>query len=236
MPLAPPPTQTLSLLLEWTHTCNTIHIWHMHTFETRLRVPWTVRSNQSVLKQINPEYSQKDWCWSWRSNTLAICCEELTHWKRPWCWERLKAGGEGDDRGWDGWMASLTQWVWVNSRRQWRTGKPGVLPTMGLQRARYNLVTCSVTYICIHTCVMPYIFTCVCVSCSVMSNFVSPWTVAPRLLCSWNSPGKNTGEGSHSLLQGKNPTLGSNPGSPVLQVDSLPSEPPEKYIFTYTHI
>ena len=58
----------------------------------------------------------KDWYWSWYSNTLATWCEELTHWKRPW--ERLKARGEGDDRGWDGWMASLTQWVcvWANSR------------------------------------------------------------------------------------------------------------------------
>jgi len=53
----------------------------------------------------------KDWCWSWSSNTLSIWCEELTHLKRPWCWERLRAGGEGDDRGWDGWMASLTQWT-----------------------------------------------------------------------------------------------------------------------------
>ena len=61
----------------------------------------------------------KDWCWSWNSNTFATWCEELTHWKRPWCWERLKAWGEGDDRGWDGWMASSTQWTWVwaNSRR-----------------------------------------------------------------------------------------------------------------------
>ena len=60
-----------------------------------------------------------DWCWSWNSNTLTTWCEELTHWKRPWCWERLKAGGEGDDRGWDGWMASLTQclWVWASSGR-----------------------------------------------------------------------------------------------------------------------
>ena len=67
----------------------------------------------------------KDWCWSGSFNTLAIWCKELTHWKRPWCWERLKAGGEQDDRGWDGWMASLTQWTWVwaNSGRQWRTGK-----------------------------------------------------------------------------------------------------------------
>ena len=55
----------------------------------------------------------KDWWYSlkdWNSNTLATWCNELTHWKRPWCWERLKAGGEGGDRGWDGWMASLTQW------------------------------------------------------------------------------------------------------------------------------
>ena len=53
----------------------------------------------------------KDWCWSWNSNTLATWCEELTPWKRPWCWGRLKVGGEGDDRGWDGWMASLTRWT-----------------------------------------------------------------------------------------------------------------------------
>ena len=55
----------------------------------------------------------KDWCWSWNSSTLATWWEELTHWKRPWCWARLKAGGEGDDRGSDGWMASLTKWTWV---------------------------------------------------------------------------------------------------------------------------
>ena len=63
----------------------------------------------------------KDWWWSWNSNTLATWWEELTHWKRPWCWERLKMGGEGDDRGWDGWIASLTwwTWVWVNSK-SWR--------------------------------------------------------------------------------------------------------------------
>ena len=75
----------------------------------------------------------KDWCWSWNSNTLAISCEELTHWKRPWCWERLQAGGEGNDRGWDGWMASPTQqtWVWVDSgswwqREAWRAAVHGV--------------------------------------------------------------------------------------------------------------
>ena len=66
-------------------------------------------------------------------------CEELTHLKRPWCWERLKAG-EGDNRGWDGWMASLTQWtwVWVNSRSWWWTGRPGVLQSMGSQRVGHD--------------------------------------------------------------------------------------------------
>ena len=75
----------------------------------------------------------KEWCWSWNSNSLATSCEELTHWKRLWCWEGLGAGGEGDDRGWDGWMASLTRWmwVWVNSRSWWWTGRPGVLRFMG---------------------------------------------------------------------------------------------------------
>ena len=65
----------------------------------------------------------KDWCWSWNSNTLATSCEELTHLKRPWCWER-KVGREGDDRGRDGWMASLTwwTWIWVSSRNWWWTG------------------------------------------------------------------------------------------------------------------
>ena len=76
-------------------------------------------------------------------NTLATWCKELTHWKRPWCWERLRAGGEGDDRGWDGWMASPTQWtwVWVNSGSSWWTGRPGVLQFMGLQRVRHDWST-----------------------------------------------------------------------------------------------
>ena len=85
----------------------------------------------------------KDWCWSWNSSTLAIWCEELTHWKRPWFWERLKAGGEGDNRGWDGWMASPIwwTWVWVSSRSWWWTGKPGMLQSMGLQRVRHDWLT-----------------------------------------------------------------------------------------------
>ena len=76
----------------------------------------------------------------WSSNTLATWGEEPNHWKRPWSWERLREGGEGSDRGWDGWTASLTQWtrVWANSKREWRTGKPGVRQSMGSQTVGYK--------------------------------------------------------------------------------------------------
>ena len=141
--------------------------WRIDAFELwcwrrLLRVPWTARSNHSILKEISPEYYWKDWCWSWNSNTLATWCKELTHWKRPWCWERLKAEGEVGDRGWDCWMASLTwwTWVWVGSRSWWWTGKPGVLQFMGLQRVVHEWVTelnwimrivcvCVCKYVCV---------------------------------------------------------------------------------------
>ena len=106
-----------------------------------LRVPWTARtSNQSILQEISPGYSLER---SWNSNTLATWCEELTYLKRPWCWERLKAGREGDDRGWDRWIASLTRWtwIWVSSGSWWRTGKPGVLQqSMRSQRVGHDWV------------------------------------------------------------------------------------------------
>ena len=98
-----------------------------------LRVPWTARrSNQSILKEISPGCQSKDWCWSWNSNTLATWYEELI-WKKPWCWERLRAGGEEVDRGWDGWMALPTQWkwVWVNSGSWWWTGGLGCCSPWG---------------------------------------------------------------------------------------------------------
>ena len=85
----------------------------------------------------------KDRCRSWSSNTFTTWWEEPTHWKRPWCWERLKVGGEGDDRGWDGWMASPTQWtwVWVSSGSWWWTGRPGLLQSRGSQRIRHDWST-----------------------------------------------------------------------------------------------
>ena len=80
---------------------------------------------------------------SWSSNTLVIWCEEPTHWKRPRCWEWLREGGEEGNRGWDCWMGSPTwwTWVWANSGRYWRIGKPGVLQSMGSQRLRRDLAT-----------------------------------------------------------------------------------------------
>ena len=97
---------------------------------------WCWRSKE--LKLVNPEENQP-WIFIGRTDAeaetpnLATWYEELMHWKRPWCWERLKVGGEGDDRGWDGWMASLNQWTWVwaNSGRWWRTGRPGMWQSMG---------------------------------------------------------------------------------------------------------
>ena len=109
-----------------------------------LRVPWTVRrSKQSILKECNPNIHWKDWWWSWSSNNSATWYEEPTPWERPWCWERLKAEGEERDRGWHGWMASLTQWTWVwaSSGRQWRTGKPSMPQSKGSQRVGHTWAT-----------------------------------------------------------------------------------------------
>ena len=108
---------------------------------------WTVvlektLENPLACKEFQPVHPKGNQSWIFigrtdaeaeTPNPLATWCEELIHWKRPWCWERLKAGGEGDDRGWDGWMASPTQWtwVWVNSRSWWWTRRPDLLQAMG---------------------------------------------------------------------------------------------------------
>ena len=94
--------------------CRRIDAFELWCWRRLLRVPWTERrSNQSILKTWILNIHWKNWYWSWNSNTLATLCKELTHLGRPWCWEKLKAGGEGDDSGWDGWMASPTWWTWV---------------------------------------------------------------------------------------------------------------------------
>ena len=119
--------------LNYKAECRRNDAFELWCWRSLLRVPWTPRrSSQSILGKSVLSVHWKDWCWNWNSNTLATCFEELTHWKRPWCWERLKAGREGDDRGWDGWMTSPTRWtwVWVTSGSWWWTGRPGVLPSM----------------------------------------------------------------------------------------------------------
>ena len=124
--------------------CQITDAFELWCWRRLLRVLWTARrSNQSILKEISPEYSLEGRMWSWSSNTLATWCKELTHWKRPWCWEKLKAGGKEEDRGCDGWMASPTQctWVWAGSRSWWWTAKLGMLQSMGSQRVRYDWVT-----------------------------------------------------------------------------------------------
>ena len=123
--------------------------WRIDAFELwcwrrLLRVPWTVRrSNQSILKEINLECSLEGLMLKLKLQYFGTWCEALTHWKRPWSWERSKAGGEGHDRGWDGWMASLTRWTWVwASSGSWcQTRKPGVLQSMGSQTVRRDWVT-----------------------------------------------------------------------------------------------
>ena len=117
---------------------DTFELW---CWRRLLRVPWPARSNQSILKEINPKYSLEELMLKhqhfghlmWRADSL----------EKTWCWVRFKPGGEGDDRGWDGWMASPTQWtqIWASSRRWWRMGKPGVLQSMGSQRVRQDWVT-----------------------------------------------------------------------------------------------
>ena len=94
--------------------CQRIDAFDLWCWRRLLRICWNARSNQSILKEIILNIHWKDWYWSWNSKTLTTGCKELTHWKWPWCWERLRAGREGDDRGWDAWMTSLTRWKWVD--------------------------------------------------------------------------------------------------------------------------
>ena len=141
------------------YSFSSSHVWmwelhHKESWALKNWCFWTVVLEKTPespmdckeIKPVNPEGNQSwifigYWCWS--SNTLAIWCKELTHWKRPSCWERLKAGGEGDNRGWDSWMASPMRCtgVWVGSGSWQWTGKPVVLQSMRLQRVGHDWVT-----------------------------------------------------------------------------------------------
>ena len=124
--------------------CRSIDSFELWCWRRLLRVPWTARrSNQSILKEISPRYSLEGLMLKLKLQYFGYLMLELTHWKRPWCWEGLGAGGEGDDRGWDGWMALSTRWtwVWVNSGSWWWTGRPGVLQFTGSQRVGHDWLT-----------------------------------------------------------------------------------------------
>ena len=124
-------------------TIRKAECWRIDAFELwcwrrLLRVPWTARrSNQSILKEISPEYSLEGLMLKLKLQYFGRLMQ------RPWCWEKLKAGGEGDDSGWDGWMASPTQWtwIWINSRSWWWTGRPGMVRFWGLQRVGHDWAT-----------------------------------------------------------------------------------------------
>ena len=123
--------------------------WRIDAFELwcwrrLLRVPWTARrASQPILKEISPECSLEGLMLKLKLQYLTTWCKELTLWERRWCWKKLKAGREGDNRGWDGWMVSPTQWLWVwaNSRSWWWRGKPDVLQSIGSQRVRHYWAT-----------------------------------------------------------------------------------------------
>ena len=149
------------------------HVWMWELYYKQSWAPknwcfWTVvleKTLESPLdcKEIQPVHPKGDqswvfigriWGWSWNSNTLATWWEKLIHLKRPWCWERLKAGGEEDDRGWDDLMALRTQWTWVlvNSRSWWWTVRTGMLWFKGSQRVGHGWATESLTLLLLLMC------------------------------------------------------------------------------------
>ena len=134
-----------------------IHLWELNHKEGRKPKDWCL---QTVVLQKTPESPLdskeiksvrkstlnthwKGWCWRWNTGILVTLCEQPTHWKSPWCWERLRAEGKESVRGWDGWMALPMHrtWTWANSKRWWGTRRPGVLQSMGSQRVRHDWAT-----------------------------------------------------------------------------------------------
>ena len=156
-PVACRPPHPQAPLFPYMHTWCHVCMWELDCEESwalKNWCFWTVvleKTLESPLdcKKIQLVHPKGDQSWVFigrtdvETKTLAISCKELTHWKRPCCWEGLGAGGEGDTRGWDGWMASPTRWawVWVNSGSWWWTGRPGVLRFMGSQKVRHDWAT-----------------------------------------------------------------------------------------------
>ena len=149
---------------------------------------------------MNPEYLLEGLMPKLKLQYFGHWCKELTHWKRPWCWERLKAGGEGDDRGLDDWMASSTRWtwVWVSCGSWWWTRKPGVLQSMGSQRVghdwaielnwtlltRQRICSCGCLSITVSTRASHWQPSC---RCLLSLGFENSKTSATIILLSWSS-------------------------------------------------
>ena len=216
--------------------CQGIDAFELWCWRRLLRVSWTARrSNQSILKEISPEYSLEELMLKLKLQYFG----ELTHCKRPWCWERLRAGGKGDNKGWDDWMASPTRWTWVwtSSGSWWWTGKPGMLQFMGSQRAGHDLVTelnwiccCfSVLQLCLRVLQILY------VSCFTFSSvqslrcvwlFATPWITARQASLSITN--------SQSLLK-LMPIESVTPSKPLILCGPLlllPPIPPSIRVFS----
>ena len=124
--------------------CQRIDAFELWYWRRLLRVPWTARrSNQSILKEISLEYSLEGLMVKLKLQYFGPLMLKTDSSEKTWCWERIKEGGEGDGRGWDGWMASPTEWTWVcaSSGSRWWTGRPGMLKSMGSQRVGDDWVT-----------------------------------------------------------------------------------------------
>ena len=180
--------------------------WKIDAFELwcwrrLLRVPWTARrSNQSILKEISPGCSLERLMLKLKLQYFGHLMRRVDSLEKTLMLGGIGAGGEGEDRGWDGWRASQTRWawVWVKSGSWWWTGKPGVLRFTRLQRVGHDWAT-------------ELNWTdggLVAKSCPILAT---PWTVDNQVPLSWDSPDRNTGVGYHFLLQGIFQTQGSNP-------------------------
>ena len=183
--------------------------------------------NQGKLEVVKQEMARVNVdILGWNSSTLATSYEELTHWKRLWCWEGLGAGGEGDDRGWDGWMALLTRWtwVWVNSRSWWWTGRPGVLRFTGSQSwtRLSDWTECSSLPLEIFLALkstLSHMCMCCVVVLSRFSHvqlFATPWNTALEAPPSIGFSRQEYWSGLPFPSPGHIPNPGTEPGSPAL--------------------
>ena len=199
------------------------------------------KSNQSSLKKINPEYLLEGLMLKLKLQYFGHLMPRASSWKSPWCWEILKSGGEGDDRRQDNWVASLTQWtgVWASSRRWWRTGKPGGCEESDMTEQLNN--KWLFIFIDVITPIFWIFFSSLDVwtalkvkvkSLSCVRLFLTPWTVAYWASLSMGFSRQEYQSGLPFPSPGDLPDPGIKLGSPTLQADALPSEPPGKSKYT----